>query len=88
MTRRTRKRTTIITETDRLVILSRPSGAVEGWCDNVNGLLNSSQPEEAAELTAFRLQAELPSVKVEEPSSWEGRRGLRRADLRSRFKPA
>ena len=56
ITRRTRKKTTIITETDRLLILNKHSGAVEGWCDDLEGLLGMVEPGEAAAVTAFRMQ--------------------------------
>ncbi|HUI40942.1 MAG TPA: hypothetical protein VL523_03130 [Terriglobia bacterium] len=56
MTRRTKRKTTIITETDRLLILNRQSGAVEGWCDDLDGLFGMLEPEAAA-VTAFRIQA-------------------------------
>lgn len=56
MTRK-RKKTTIITETDRLLILNKQSGAVEGWCDDCDDLVGMLRPEQALALAAFRLGA-------------------------------
>lgn len=77
MTRKTKK-TTIITETDRLLILNRHSGAVEGWCDDCSDFAGMVRPEEAIEWAAFRLGSahrarglkELPGIK---PTVVEGR---------------
>ena len=77
MTRKKRK-TTIITETDRLLILNRHSGAVEGWCDDCSDFAGMVRPEEAIEWAAFRLGSarralslkELPGIK---PAAVEGR---------------
>jgi hypothetical protein len=55
MTTRRKKKTTIITETDRLLILNRHSGAVEGWCEDLEGLVGIVQPGRAEGLAAFRL---------------------------------
>ena len=63
MTRKKRK-TTIITETDRLLVLNRHSGAVEGWCDNCDDLAGSFRPEEAVRLAAFRLGSVYPSMEA------------------------
>jgi len=54
MTRK-RKKSTIITETDRVLILNRHSGAVEGWCDDCSDLASMVRPEEAVAWAAFRL---------------------------------
>lgn len=56
MTRKTKK-TTMAAETDRLLILNRYSGAVEGWCEDCEELIGMVRPEEAVALAAFRLQA-------------------------------
>jgi len=56
MTRKT-KRTTSSAETDRVLILNRHSGAVEGWCENCEELVRMLRPEDAVALAAFRLQA-------------------------------
>jgi hypothetical protein len=55
MTTRRKKKTTIITETDRLLILNRQSGAVEGWCEDLDGLVGIVRPSRAEGLAAFRL---------------------------------
>ena len=52
-----KKKTTIITETDRLLIFNRHSGAVEGWCDDCADLAGIVRPAEAAALAGFRLGA-------------------------------
>ena len=70
MTRR-KKKTTIITETDRVLILNRHSGAVQGWCEDCSDLAGMVRPEEAVAWTAFRVGTvsralglkELPAVK-------------------------
>ena len=55
---RSRKRkTTIITETDRLLILNKESGAVEGWCQDCDQLVGMVRPDEAVALAAFRLRS-------------------------------
>ena len=56
MTRRTRKKTTIITETDRLLIFGGPRSAAEVWRDDPDGLFDGAQTEQAAALAASRLQ--------------------------------
>ncbi|HEY6293333.1 MAG TPA: hypothetical protein VI455_17420 [Terriglobia bacterium] len=63
MTRR-RKTTTIITETDRLLIFNRRSGAVEGWCDSCDDLAGMVRPDEAAALAGFRLNAVYRSLEL------------------------
>ena len=77
MTRR-KKKTTIITETDRVLILNRHSGAVTGWCEDCSDLAGMVRPEEAVAWAAFRVGAvsralglkELPAIK---PDTIEGR---------------
>ena len=63
MTRK-RKRTTIITETDRLLILNRRSGAVEGWCDNCDDMAGMMQPDQATALAGFRLSSAYKSLEL------------------------
>ena len=63
MTRR-RKKTTIITETDRLLIFNRRSGAVEGWCDSCDDMAGMVRPSEAAALAGFRLGAVYKSLDL------------------------
>lgn len=68
-----RRKTTIITETDRLLVLNRHSGAVTGWCDDCEDLAGMVRPEEAVGLAAFRLGSvyrslglkELPGIQAE-----------------------
>jgi hypothetical protein len=55
MTTKRKRKTTIITETDRVLILNRRSGAVEGWCENLEGLVGIVRPGQAEGLAAFRL---------------------------------
>lgn len=55
MTTRRKKKTTIITETDRLLILNKQSGAVEGWCEDLEGWVGTVRPARAEGLAAFRL---------------------------------
>lgn len=50
-----KRKTTIITETDCLLILNKESGAVEGWCDDCDELVGMVRPDEAVALAAFRL---------------------------------
>jgi hypothetical protein len=72
MTRR-KKKTTIITETDRVLILNRRSGAVEGWCEDCGDLAGMVRPEDAVAWAAFRLGPtyktpgfkELPGIKTD-----------------------
>jgi len=68
MTRK-KKTTTIITETDRVLILNRRSGAVEGWCEDCSDFAGMVRPEEAVAWAAFRLGSAFrvfkPSVKPE-----------------------
>jgi hypothetical protein len=54
MTRK-KKKTTIITETDRVLILNRRSGAVEGWCEDCGDFAGMVRPEDAVAWAAFRL---------------------------------
>ena len=54
MTRK-KKKTTIITETDRVLIINRRSGEVEGWCDDCSDLAGMVRPEESGAWAAFRL---------------------------------
>ena len=65
MTRK-RKKTTIITETDRLLVLNRQSGAVTGWCDDCEDLAGMVRPEEAVGLAAFRLGSVYRSLGLKE----------------------
>ena len=70
MTRR-KKKTTIITETDRVLILNRHSGAVQGWCEDCSDFAGMVRPEEAVAWAAFRVGTvsgapglkELPAIK-------------------------
>ena len=63
MTRK-RKRTTIITETDRLLIFNRRSGAVEGWCDSCDDMAGMMQPDQAIALAGFRLSSVYKSLEL------------------------
>jgi len=65
MTRK-RKKTTIITETDRLLVLNRHNGAVTGWCDDCEDLAGMVRPEEAVGLAAFRLGSIYRSLGLKE----------------------
>jgi hypothetical protein len=75
MTGRTKK-TTIAAETERLLILNRHSGAVEGWCENCEELIGMVRPEEALALAAFRLQAVYRALEPGQLHSIESPDGL------------
>jgi hypothetical protein len=85
MTTRRKKRTTIITETDRLLILNKQSGAVEGWCEDLEGLVGMVRPSQASTLAAFRLESVYGSL---EPGRLEAENGLLQVCLDSLLKPA
>lgn len=88
MTTRKRKKTTIITETDRLLILNKHSGAVEGWCEDLDGLVGIVRPGEAETLAAFRLASVYGSVDPSRLQRTETRAGLLQVCLDSLLKPA
>jgi hypothetical protein len=86
MTTRRKKKTTIITETDRLLILNKRSGAVEGWCEDLDGLVGMVRPSRAEAVTAFRLGSVYGSL---DPSRLERTQdGLLQVCLDSLLKPA
>jgi hypothetical protein len=86
--RRTKRKTTIITETDRLLILNKESGAVEGWCDNCDELVGMVRPEEAVALAAFRLRAADRALDPEKLHLIESGDGGLHVCLNSLLKPA
>jgi hypothetical protein len=86
MTTKRKKRTTIITETDRLLILNRRSGAVEGWCEDLEGLVGLVRPSRAEGLAAFRLGSVYGSLDPD-PIEPQGDRMLQ-VCLDSLLKPA
>ncbi len=86
MTTKRKKKTTIITETDRLLILNRRSGAVEGWCEDLEGLVGMVRPSRAEGLSAFRLGSVYGSL---DPNRLERNQdGLLQVCLDSLLKPA
>ncbi len=86
MTTRRKKKTTIITETDRLLILNKRSGAVEGWCEDLEGLVGMVRPSRGEALAAFRLGSVYGSL---EPNRLERNEdGLLQVCLDSLLKPA
>jgi len=88
MTRRRKKTVTIITETDRLLIFNRHSGAVEGWCDSGDDMAGMVRPDEATSLAGFRLNAVYRSLELKKlPSVIAATEGLE-VYLDSLLKPA
>lgn len=87
MTRKMKK-ATIAAETDRLLILNRHSGAVEGWCEDCEELAGMVGPEEAVALAAFRLQAVYRALEPSQLHYIESPDGLLHVCVNSLLKPA
>jgi hypothetical protein len=55
MATRRKKPTTNFAKSDRLLLLNKESGAVEGWCEDFDGLVGMVRPSRASSVAAFRL---------------------------------
>jgi hypothetical protein len=86
--RRTKRKTTIITETDRLLILNKDSGAVEGWCESCDELVGMVRPDEAVALAAFRLRSVYRALEPDKLHVIQNDDGLLHVCLKSLLKPA
>ncbi len=85
MTRR--KKTKIVTETERVLIFNRHSGAVEGWCDHCDEFVGMVRPEDAVTLAAFRLRAVYRQFETDKLHFVESQDGSLRVCLNSLLKP-
>jgi hypothetical protein len=82
-----KRKTTIITETDRILVLNRNTGAAEGWCDHCDDLVGMVKPEDAVALAAFRLRAVYRLLEPDKLHFIESADGLVHVCLNSLLKP-
>jgi hypothetical protein len=82
-----KRKTTIITETERLLILNKESGAVEGWCEDCDELVGMVGPDAAVALAAFRLRSAYRSLKPDELDLIHNGEGRLHACLKSLLRP-
>ncbi len=74
----------MVAETGFLVILDKESGAVEGWCDDLDDLAGMLQPGAVARVSAFRLGPIYHSFDL----SGRGMASESKTDLRAHLKAA